>query len=199
MVHGVSHGRGKRNKKRAPRGERSNPCGDSTSQPRCGSRRKNGIAPLPLVVISFAPGGARAGWGVRFSHGVRSCEKINNLTQRRRGAKARKEQLLCSLCALCDFAPLREMLWLFPGSFHGFLRRGLRSSARFAGRPEKPRTFKTGPRYEYLTTPWPLRFLESDGLHRSPQIGPPESVGELARAESPGQAFLPVGNLGTIL
>jgi len=33
------------------------------------------------------------------AHGIRSCEKINNFTQRRQGAKTRKEQHLCFLCA----------------------------------------------------------------------------------------------------
>jgi hypothetical protein len=50
----------------------------------------------------------------------RSCEKINNLTQRRQGAKTRKEQLVCFLCAFYDFAPLREMLLLIQGLFHSF-------------------------------------------------------------------------------
>jgi hypothetical protein len=49
-----------------------------------------------------------------------SCEKINNLTQRRQGAKTRKEQLVCFLCAFCAFAPLREMLLLIQGLFHSF-------------------------------------------------------------------------------
>jgi hypothetical protein len=43
------------------------------------------------------------------AHGVRSCEKINNLTQRRQGAKTRKEQLVCFLCAFYDFVPPRGM------------------------------------------------------------------------------------------
>jgi hypothetical protein len=50
----------------------------------------------------------------------RSREKINNLTQRRQGAKTRKEQLLCFLCAFCGFAPLREMLLPIQGLFHSF-------------------------------------------------------------------------------
>jgi hypothetical protein len=45
---------------------------------------------------------------------------MNNLTQRRQGAKTRKEQLLCFLCAFYDFAPLREMLLLIQGLFHSF-------------------------------------------------------------------------------
>ena len=49
-----------------------------------------------------------------------SCEKINNLTQRRQGAKTRKEQLLCFLCAFYDFAPLREILLLIQGLFHSW-------------------------------------------------------------------------------
>jgi hypothetical protein len=48
----------------------------------------------------------------------RSCEKINNLTQRRQDAKTRKGQLLCFLCAFYDFAPLREMLLPIQGLFH---------------------------------------------------------------------------------
>jgi len=44
--------------------------------------------------------------------GERRCEKINILTQRRQGAKARQGKLLCFLCAPCDFAPWREMLLL---------------------------------------------------------------------------------------
>jgi hypothetical protein len=64
------------------------------------------------------------------SQGLRSCEKINNLTQRRQGAKIRKEQPLCFLCAFYDFAPLREMLLLIQGLFHSFLRPGLSSIAR---------------------------------------------------------------------
>jgi len=53
------------------------------------------------------------------AHGVRSCEKINNLTQRRRGAKTREEQLFLF------FAPLREMLLPIQGLFHSFVSRGL--------------------------------------------------------------------------
>jgi hypothetical protein len=45
---------------------------------------------------------------------------MNNLTQRRQGAKTRKGQLLCFLCAFYDFAPLREMLLLIQGLFHSF-------------------------------------------------------------------------------
>jgi hypothetical protein len=76
--------------------------------------------------------------------GLEAVRTINNLTQRRQGAKAREEQRLCILCAFYDFAPLREMLLLVQGLFHSFLRRGLRSSARFAGWREKPRTCNTG-------------------------------------------------------
>ena len=50
----------------------------------------------------------------------RSWEIINNLTQRRQGAKIRKIQLHCSLCVLCYFAPLREMLLLAAGFLHTF-------------------------------------------------------------------------------
>jgi hypothetical protein len=50
----------------------------------------------------------------------RSCEKINSLSQKRQGAKTRKEQLLCFLCAFYDFAPLREMLLVIQGLFHSF-------------------------------------------------------------------------------
>ena len=53
-----------------------------------------------------------------------SCEKINNLTQRHQGAKTRKEQLLCFLCAFYDLAPWREMLLLIQGLFHSFLGTG---------------------------------------------------------------------------
>jgi hypothetical protein len=42
------------------------------------------------------------------------CEE---LTRRRQGAKARRDKLLCFLCTLCDFAPLREMLLLVQGFF----------------------------------------------------------------------------------
>jgi hypothetical protein len=49
-----------------------------------------------------------------------SCERTNNLTQRRQGAKTRKQQLTCFLCALCGFAPLRETLLLVPTVFHTF-------------------------------------------------------------------------------
>jgi len=45
---------------------------------------------------------------------------MNNFTQRRQGAKTRKEQLLCFLCAFYDFAPLRETLLLIQGLFHSF-------------------------------------------------------------------------------
>jgi hypothetical protein len=69
------------------------------------------------------------------AHGGRSCEKINNLTQRRKGAKTRKEQLLFF------FAPLREMLLLFQGFFHSFGSRGeavvVNSSARVSGRQSR--------------------------------------------------------------
>jgi len=45
---------------------------------------------------------------------------MDNLTQRRQGAKSRKEQLLSFLCAFLGFAPLREMLLLFQGFYHSF-------------------------------------------------------------------------------
>ena len=72
----------------------------------------------------WSPVGVRG----RFAHGLRCCEKMNNLTQRRQGAKTRKEQLLCFLCAFYDFAPLREMLLLIQGLFHSFWRPGPNSS-----------------------------------------------------------------------
>ncbi len=59
--------------------------------------------------------------------GARSCEKINNLTQRRQGAKTRKEQLFCFLCVFYDFAPWREMLLLFQVLFHSFAAFQVRS------------------------------------------------------------------------
>jgi hypothetical protein len=40
------------------------------------------------------------------SPGHRSCEKINNFAQRRRGAEIRNKPLLCFLFGLCAFAPL---------------------------------------------------------------------------------------------
>ncbi len=55
----------------------------------------------------------------------RRCEKINNLTQRRQDTKTGEEQRLCFLCALCDFAPLREMLLLVQEFFHTFLPVGI--------------------------------------------------------------------------
>ena len=58
------------------------------------------------------------------SQGARSCEKIDNLTQRRQGAKTREEQGLCFLCALCDFAALRETLLLVQGLFHSLVSLG---------------------------------------------------------------------------
>jgi hypothetical protein len=78
---------------------------------------------------------------------------MNNLTQRRQGAKTRKEQLLCFLCAFYDFAPLREMLLLIQGLFHSILRHGLRSSARFAGWRETTAN---------STTPGPLLIQEGN-------------------------------------
>jgi hypothetical protein len=49
---------------------------------------------------------------------------MNNLTQRRQGAKTRKEQLLCFLCAFCGFATLRETLLFVQGLFHSIASRG---------------------------------------------------------------------------
>ncbi len=57
--------------------------------------------------------------------GIRSCEKINNLTQRRKVAKVRKQQLLYFLCLLCDFASLREMLLPVQELFHTFCGVGI--------------------------------------------------------------------------
>src|SRR5271157_259070 len=57
----------------------------------------------------------------------------NPLTQRRQGAKTRKEHLLCSLCALCDFAPLRGVLLLVQGFFTAS-RRCLRHPANSPGK-----------------------------------------------------------------
>jgi hypothetical protein len=56
----------------------------------------------------------------------RSCEKINNLIPRPRdqGAKTRKEELLCFLCAFYDFAPLREMFLIIQGLFQSFRTSG---------------------------------------------------------------------------
>jgi hypothetical protein len=47
---------------------------------------------------------------------------MNNLTQRRQGAKIRKEEVPFSLCALKDSVPRPrdEMLLLFKGVFHSF-------------------------------------------------------------------------------
>ena len=58
-----------KNRPKPRRGERTNPCGDSIATP-VRQPKKNAIAPLPLAVISFAPGGARARVGGRFPHGL---------------------------------------------------------------------------------------------------------------------------------
>jgi hypothetical protein len=62
--------------------------------------------------------------GRHISQAARSCEKINNLICRLtdQGAKTRKEQLLCFLCAFRDFArqPTDEMLLLIQELFHSF-------------------------------------------------------------------------------
>jgi hypothetical protein len=81
--------------------------------------------PLPGPLQSFkeeAQSGQPLGNAARgvAQTSFRSCEKMNNLTQRRQGAKTRKGQLLCFLCAFYDFAPLREMLLLIQGLFHSF-------------------------------------------------------------------------------
>ena len=52
---------------------------------------------------------------------LRSCEQITNLSQRRQGAKERKEELPCFLCVLSGFAPWRETVLLSSGFFHTFL------------------------------------------------------------------------------
>jgi hypothetical protein len=104
--------------------------------------------------------------GPWFPRGCRSCEKMNNLTQRRQGAKTRKEQLLCFLCAFYDFAPLREMLLPIQGLFHSICRRGpparTSSLGRFAKCPaQQSRAFSGGRvahrpywvRYAGLTSP----------------------------------------------
>jgi hypothetical protein len=51
-------------------------------------------------------------------------EETNNLTQRRQGAKTRKERLFCFLRALGDFAPLREMPLFTQELLHTFARSG---------------------------------------------------------------------------
>ena len=52
----------------------------------------------------------------------RSYERINNLIRQPtdQGAKTRKEQPLCFLCAFYDSAPWREMLLLIQGLFRTF-------------------------------------------------------------------------------
>jgi len=51
-----------------------------------------------------------------------SCEKTNNLTQRRKGAESRAEQSRGPLGVFCGFVPQArdEMLLLALGSFRGF-------------------------------------------------------------------------------
>jgi hypothetical protein len=44
---------------------------------------------------------------------ARGWERWNNFAPRRQGAKACKEEPLSFFCAFIDFAPLREMLFLF--------------------------------------------------------------------------------------
>ena len=84
------------------------------------------------------------------THSARSCGKINHLTQRRQGAKTRKEQLLCFLCAFYDFAPLREMLLLIQELFHrGACVAGGHNRARFRRggsrtAPVNPKRFREG-------------------------------------------------------
>jgi hypothetical protein len=48
----------------------------------------------------------------RLTEACKTCQfSVVLLLKGPRGAKTRKEQLLCFLCALCDFAPLRETLF----------------------------------------------------------------------------------------
>ena len=54
------------------------------------------------------------------AHGVRSCEKINNLIPQS-GTKA---QRLAKNNCFVFFAPLREMLLLIPALFHSFRTSG---------------------------------------------------------------------------
>jgi len=55
--------------------------------------------------MAGAPAQRRAFW----TQGWRSCEKVNNLTRRRQGAKTPKEQLFCLLRTFYDFVPPRGM------------------------------------------------------------------------------------------
>jgi len=108
--------------------------------------KKNAIAPLPLAVVSFAPCGARAGWADfatapnrKHRDRLRSSEKINNLTQRRQGAKTRREQLLCLFCA---FYTLRLCVKCFYSSRNYFTA----SCAMGYDLPPTTRAFVTRPR-----------------------------------------------------
>jgi hypothetical protein len=72
-----------------------------------GGRGRGGLGPPEPAGAPRAP--LRKAAGGAFVPTKRSCEKINNLTQRRQGAKTRKGQLLCFLCAFYDFVPPRGM------------------------------------------------------------------------------------------
>ena len=72
---------------------------------------------------------------------LRTCEKMNYLALRRRGAEIRKKQLLCFLFALCAFAPRREMLLIVGGFFRGFSGSGQARQGRAWAEDMKKKIF----------------------------------------------------------
>lgn len=77
---------------------------------------------LACLVIAFTVSYSSPVSRLRRPFLSRGCEEINNLSQRRQGAKGRRGEPLCFRCALGDFAPclrrqvLRDTVFSFPGS-----------------------------------------------------------------------------------
>ena len=84
----------------------------NVSDLRAAGRRERGVPLAREGVRAFLPG-------------LRSCEKINALTQRLRGAKTHLQEPSCLLGDLGDFAPLREIFFCFPTIFSHVLGPGL--------------------------------------------------------------------------
>jgi hypothetical protein len=139
----------------APLCQGNHPGGVCDAEARLRQFRRLGRVSERIKCDGKRPGGRADPAGI--AQGARSCEEINNLTQRRQGAKTRKERLLCFLCAFDDFAPLREMLLLIQGLFHSFASLGSR-------RPFGSREPQRGERVRFRrgNSPWfcrPFRGL----------------------------------------
>jgi hypothetical protein len=127
VAHSVSYGSEVRVNSSEPRQGRKSPSLRRLYvAPLVGQPRKNGVAPLPFAVISFAPCGAWMGWGADFPT---ACAMGYDLPP------ASRAGLTCGQSAW-DAVPAQQ-----------------RTEPARAGGHENPRTYKTGPRYACFCPP----------------------------------------------